>query len=580
MNHASVELDAKMRNRLSIAIAVFLVSAQIAVGQIISSDRLVAWQGNVGIPGGIPTYNTTSAVISAGASLATVNSAISACPSGQVVALSAGTYNFGTDMSLNDKVGVVVRGAGPNSTTITFSSGGVTMKSSDRGDSHLIGVNLSQNAVKGASTIFVASVPSWVTVGDLIGIDQLDDPIFSTSGTGDSYRGAVGYGTRGVSQLDRVVSKTSTSVTFEVPMYWGWQTSLGAQIFQPHYDPSSGKAVTLCGIEGVTIKQTYAGGGVCCSSILLDSADNCWVKNCVVTNESGGSAVQGYFSYRCEVRHCTFVNSQVLDGGDGYGVAPYNNCSGWLTEDNIFVLLHASMDAESASGNVFAYNYETKGQSAAGFNQNAAGSAHDTTSFMNLWEGNFTDDKMLADYTHGANAYGTVFRCRITGTNTVAARVDDSQTPVSIQYYNRFWNIVGNVLGVTGVQNKYMTDNTSTSTGSQGSIFKIGGDDLPLIDVNSYTSGAFVLIHGNWDSVQNTVTWNPLVSSQTLPNSCYLGGKPSYWGSTQPWPPFDPANPSGASRTNIPAGYRYVFGVDPPTTVMAPPPPLINLHAE
>ena len=39
-----------------------------------------------------------------------------------------------------------------------------------------------------------------------------------------------------------------------------------------------------------------------------------------------------------------------------------------------------------------------------------------------------------------------------------------------------------------------------------------------------------------------------------------------------PWPPFDPANPSAASLTNIPAGYRFVYGVDPPSGPVNQPP--------
>ena len=534
----------------------------VIVTNIIASDRLVKWQGNVGIPAGIPNVTTIYTNIAAGASLSQVNAAISACPSGQVVALSAGTYNFSSDLSLNDKIGVVVRGAGPTNTFVVFSSGGVTMKA-DRNDANLIGVNLSQDAIKGATTVFTTNVPSWVTPGKLIGIDQTDDPAFSTnsgSNGGNSYRGALGYGARGVSQLDRVVSKTSTSITFEVPMYWGWQTARVAQIFQPHFDPSSGKPVILCGIENLTLTATYTGNDQ--HMVTMDSADNCWVKNCIITNTAGGAGVFGYFAFRCEVRHCTISDSHTISGGQGYGVEPYDNSSAWLVEDNIFTKCHAAMCADSSSGNVFAYNYERAGQSAAANNQNDSMSAHQTTSFMNLWEGNFCDDKVLADWTHGANAYGTVFRCRITGTNGISAQFADSRTPVSIQYYNRFWNIVGNVLGVPGVQNKYLTDNNSTSMGTTGSIIKVGTDDAGVLDANSYTNGAFILIHGNWDSVQNQVTWSPFVSSHTFTNSYYLSAKPSYFGSL-PWPPFDSANPAAASATNIPASYRYFTGHDP-----------------
>jgi len=48
----------------------------------------------------------------------------------------------------------------------------------------------------------------------------------------------------------------------------------------------------------------------------------------------------------------------------------------------------------------------------------------------------------------------------------------------------------------------------------------------------------------------------------TLPQSLYRTAKPAWFG-TLVWPPFDPAAPN-VSYDAIPAGYRYVHGVDPP----------------
>src|SRR5262249_1622682 len=51
----------------------------------------------------------------------------------------------------------------------------------------------------------------------------------------------------------------------------------------------------------------------------------------------------------------------------------------------------------------------------------------------------------------------------------------------------------------------------------------------------------------------------------------YLTSKPSWFGD-RPWPPIDPASPATAVPTNLPAGYRYTFGVDPPTGPANQPP--------
>jgi hypothetical protein len=78
--------------------------------------------------------------------------------------------------------------------------------------------------------------------------------------------------------------------------------------------------------------------------------------------------------------------------------------------------------------------------------------------------------------------------------------------------------------------------------------------------------------HMNWDAVTSTnngVVWG--TNSYTLPDSLYLASKPAYFGALT-WPPVDPANPVySSSRTNIPAGYRFINGTNPPGAELGGP---------
>jgi hypothetical protein len=69
---------------------------------------------------------------------------------------------------------------------------------------------------------------------------------------------------------------------------------------------------------------------------------------------------------------------------------------------------------------------------------------------------------------------------------------------------------------------------------------------------------ATLLRHGNWDSVTNGVVWDPAISNHTLPASLYLSGKPSWWGSSLPWPPIGPDVSPLSNK--IPAQVRYEAG--------------------
>jgi hypothetical protein len=103
------------------------------------------------------------------------------------------------------------------------------------------------------------------------------------------------------------------------------------------------------------------------------------------------------------------------------------------------------------------------------------------------------------------------------------------------------------------------------------SIFSLGwntgpGGADPYLDG---TKGSYFFKHGNYDYVNNAVTWDPNTPDHTLPNSFYLSSEPSFFQAgascTYPWPWVTPtgstqiqANSCGGS--GLPAKARADSG--------------------
>ena len=150
----------------------------------------VAWQGNAGVLGDIPTRTTiyTTLSPSGGNDTSAIQTAINNCPSGQVVKLNAGTFNVSSAIQL--KSGITLRGAGMGSTIIMGASGMSSGYVLGVGTSSGLGtsVNLSSTASKGSTTITTSTAHGW-SVGTIILIDQLNDtsgkygPVVTNVGT-------------------------------------------------------------------------------------------------------------------------------------------------------------------------------------------------------------------------------------------------------------------------------------------------------------------------------------------------------------------------------------------------------------
>ncbi len=538
--------------------------------QIIPDSRRVSWQGNVGVAGGIPTVTTiyTNLYPTGGDDGDMIRQAMGRCPSNQVVMLCPGTFIVGGDIDYNYiGSGKIMRGFSPAQTRMVLTNGYIYMRGEQfREEALTNSVNLSQDAAKGSTVLHLAEMPSWIVVGGIYILDSLDDTneVYavdtSENETARSYREIAGAGPRGRGQTVKVTAKTADSISLEIPTYDLYPTSRLSQIAQCGYNPAQFRPLRRAGLESFTLEASYAYASG--DMVTMENCDNSWIRNMVFTNVPGTIHLHTAFSYRCEIRDSVFTDSHYYGSGQGYGVGFYHVTSACLVENNIFKHLHGPLSVQyGSSGNVMAYNCILDGVSISG--QAPSVSTHGVHAYMNLWEGNYCQNKVLFDWSHGSGGHNTVFRNRVLGYQAPLIR---DQTVVSIEYYNRHCNIVGNVLGYPGWHNTYAFAPTQTCQDESRPIFKFGyfvnyGCGFSTrFDTPAVTDALLVV---NWDTVTATnsgIVLNGGFTTNDLPASLYLTSKPAFFGS-MPWPPFNVNSPSLA-LTNLPAGWRYVYGTN------------------
>ena len=112
---------------VSITAALAALLSHPAWCDIIPPNRTAPWQGNVGVPGGIPTRTTIwkNIVTDLGAdptghvdAAPIINVAITSCPAGQVVYMPAGTFLIATPIYPAAKSNFTLRGAGQGQTIL------------------------------------------------------------------------------------------------------------------------------------------------------------------------------------------------------------------------------------------------------------------------------------------------------------------------------------------------------------------------------------------------------------------------------------------------------------------------------
>ena len=475
--------------------------------------------------------------------------------------------------------------------------------------------NWTAGYLKGNTTITLSAVAN-LKVGHYIILDQLDDTAFGcdsgkvlvtditttcTSGSptspgingpysGDGNGGGARTG-RGQQQIVQVTQcdgnstvghtcASGSNMTISPPLYQGnWNWSPGNNLPQAWWATAPPQGV---GIENLTVDNTSNGantngcsGGV---GIGFYNAIDSWmtgvrdidsVKAHVEFNWSAHISALNNYIYLTQNAGSTGGTSG-SPTGCAYGFESFA-ASDVLVQNNITqgvatpYILNGPCD-----GCVFSYNFSVLDLYLGTplYASNTQGD-HDAGNSNVLIEGNI-GGVINADDTHGTHNLITYFRNQWVGPQTCWQSSGNVSTtvlaistgtfsactqnisPIVLNSFSRFFNLVGNILGTTG------TNTTYQNTGSQP-IYDLGNGNASYgtaADVNTTNT---VLRWGNCDSssgfgacrfvsgeVPSSLSnqgqsffANPVPANNTLSASFYLTTKPSWW-SSKPWPGIGP----------------------------------------
>lgn len=545
-----------------------LLAAAFLFADVIPSDRLVTWQGNVGVEGGIPIrtaeVNCTLAPYNAHADGVNTAANIQACldgiDTGQVAYLPAGTYSLASTLSIPSNK--TLRGAGPGATILLFTadlSNDIRISQGNYTDiTNVTGISIVSGCTKGSNQL-VLSDASGFAPGNFVYISELNDPaipvvITNTNGT-CNWCGVYGSnGTRARLQLTKVTAVNGAAITINPPMYF---TFASANTPLAHKAPNY---VQYAGIENLTIKNAGTALTATRKPVVFQGAANSWVKNVTLDN-AGKRGVDLWFDvFRNEIRDCWFTNVIDQSNSDNYALQ-IEAGSGNLVENNIFDNTANGIILVSASGNVFGYNYMHGVHRTAGMTTWFWPDTwtHGSHSSYNLWEGN--DATALEwDFYWGSNSHDMAFRNRFHGKDTtINYDVPNLQTSGAVLTFpdNNYMSEICNVLGTSGFENKY----EDTAYGAVRRPIWVTVNSA--FGVTSNLGFATTMRHMNYDYFTNSTKHcgdpgEPGCQGgdggTTLPVSLYLLAKPLWFGSVV-YPPIGPDVTGLANK--IPAQLRF-----------------------
>lgn len=530
---------------------------------IISSERAIDWTKS-GVSGGIPSRTTVCATISPGTTTASIQSTINSCAVDSVVMFASGTHNVGT-LTINK--GLVLRGAGPTSTFLNLSGNIVFARAPGSGGlgSYPSGVTVrgwTAGYSDGSDTLTLSSTTG-LTAGMELLLDQLNDGnvVFTTGQAGLQNCGRTGSTFEGGStrcqfQITKVQSVSGNQVVIDPPLYRSYQSGQ-----TPQATSWTSGNIQNAGIENMAVDanlNNYA--------ILFSFCTGCWAKN-IVVNDYSRAAVRFFWALRGEIRD-SYISGSAAAGPTQYGWEIVAS-TGIRIENTIARNSTSPLMPESSAGIVVAYNYFFNTQAGWLF---ASINPHLAHNWFHLYEGNIVDS-INTDNIWGSSSQMTMFRNYIHGNPSGKT---NNRTPIIIQAHSRWQNVLGNVLGSSGLHTRYQVDNVTTG-GADDFIFALGYWSNWYDGTASYdaTVKSSLMRWGNWDVVTNAVRWNSsevptgdatysntVPATQTLPASFIYTTKPAWYGSSI-WPPIGPevagGNISGVGghANKIPAQICY-----------------------
>jgi hypothetical protein len=546
-----------MRKLILIA---FLLTTTLGFSQawsgILSTSRAIDWT-SAGVTGGIPsaTWSQCGSTIVAGATATTIQAALNSCAANHYVQLGAGTFTLSA--GLNMPPNVVLRGNGPDSTFLVFSSGGGVGCGGEGSQicfmdsngyyygSAAVAIGGTNSATvcgtassgacnntytQGSTTIQLSSVgAAGIVNGQYIYLDQNNDtsttasttfatgmPVGSTQSNTDGLSleaGSPGRCSTGVGgsgcvsgggvdrnqiQLVKVVSGCSAACTGAGPFNVTITPGIYSKKWASSYSPGawwSANNMQNAGIENLSIDST-AIGTARESGIYFNNAFNCWVSN-VRSIKPNRNHVWLWQSAHNTIQNSYFFGTQ---GGESqsYGVESYISSDN-LILNNVFQQVTAPIILGPSLGSVIAYNFGIDDSYyVVAWMQQALASRHDAGALYNLFEGNISSG-YWEDMFHGTGGANTAFRNYLVGWESGKT---EETVPVQMYSYSREENLIGNVLGCNNATSSYpgncgtpyhTTYQTSTGVAVAHSIYDLGAGNAETAASCGFTGGCVVL---------------------------------------------------------------------------------------
>lgn len=514
---------------------------------IISLSRRITWEP--GVPGGVPTRTTQcGATLAAGSSVGTIQTALNSCASGGFVLLATGSFSITSALSI--PANVSLRGSG-NATVLSCTVADHCVYLGAFPGS-IVTHNVSGSPAKGAVDITLDNVTG-LSVNDYVVIDQTNDGTEVNNadtafGAGECRSGA---GLRCLGQMVKITAINSTTITVSPSLHHAYSAAQTPQVWEVTSVRSG------AGIESLTIQRpSFQGSGG--SNVKFIACSGCWVKDIrSVTPDFWHVDLDR--SIWSEVRDSYFNDGwNHGTGGQAYGVVSGLFATDNLIENNIFRHNRHSMVMQNgATGNVYAYNYSLECYQGGDNWLPTDMNSHGAHTSMNLLESNI-GCKVYGDNAHGSSSYNTVFRNHSTRESFPAeypAGQTSGRRAVDIEDHNKYWNVVGNVLGQAAQSWDAYDPGSSRSASAGRYVYTFGYQSDGASPADDYSGiVASTYRHGNFDYQSNSTIWDAGNSNHTLPSSLYLAAKPSWFGSVA-WPAI--GSDLTPKVTDIPAKDRY-----------------------
>ncbi|KAA6457878.1 hypothetical protein DYQ86_21150 [Acidobacteria bacterium AB60] len=499
--------------------------------------------------------------------MATINAALAACPKGEAVVLSAGTYTISGTVHI--PANVTLRGVGADKTILNATGTGEAPVQLGSGSVVFVPRTITSGATAGSTQLVLGST-SGVNAGSYLVVTETNDPNYVTAaGSGGNCNWCDGSWTKtgnyARGQIVQVTAVSGNSVTISPGLYTPYTNSPIAVAFN--------MAASYAGVESLQVKANNTGYT---ANFAMDQCAYCWIK-AVESNYADGDHVEVSWGYHDEIRDSYFSNAYLHTPGTyDSDVKLVLKTSASLIENNIIERTHVAIMLEwGPAGNVIAYNY-TMGEFDSGSPNVVIGGLdyHGAHPQFNLVEGNVMT-QFYADSIWGSSSDTTAFRNWFVGTNHICAPASGRGTvsctgtkgyygyqaarAIQFSYLSTRNYFVGNLVGSSqmqallkagkpvpqadqleyAAQRPYEAAQQWTfgygSANDDGLGNGCGGGVAPC---HKEGNTATQLLHGNYDNLTAVATWASGMNN-ILPTSFYLSGKPGWWG-TLPFPAIGP----------------------------------------